>query len=92
MCYQSVVDFNPRWCGEKLIKRTPLPITQKLFYSNLRKGIVMSGAGKGDTYRKVDKNKFDASYEAIFGKKEVRDFQNGLKTVKKNESKQTKAF
>ncbi|MBN1603466.1 MAG: hypothetical protein JW915_17785 [Chitinispirillaceae bacterium] len=50
----------------------------------------MSGAGKGDTYRKVDKNKFDASYEAIFGKKEILDFQHGLKTVVKTESEQRK--
>jgi hypothetical protein len=48
----------------------------------------MSGAGKGDTYRRVDKNKFDRSYEAIFGKKEEHDFQHGLKTVIKSESEQ----
>lgn len=52
----------------------------------------MSGAGKGDTYRKVDKNKFDASYEAVFGKKEILDFQHGLKTVIKSEPEQRKLF
>jgi hypothetical protein len=50
----------------------------------------MSGAGKGDTYRKVDKNKFDASYEAIFGKKEERDYQHGLKVVVKTGTEQRK--
>ncbi|NLE01878.1 MAG: hypothetical protein GX640_18590 [Fibrobacter sp.] len=39
----------------------------------------MSGAGKGDTYRKVDKKKFDNSYETIFGKKDELDFQKGIK-------------
>jgi hypothetical protein len=48
----------------------------------------MSGAGKGDTYRKVDKNKYDRSYETIFGKKDESDFQNGLKIVIKSESEQ----
>ncbi len=52
----------------------------------------MSGAGKGDTYRKGDKNKFDTSYEAIFGKKEILDFQHGLKTVLKIESEQRKTL
>lgn len=27
----------------------------------------MSSAGKGDDYRKVDKKKYDANFEAIFG-------------------------
>ena len=30
-----------------------------------------TGAGKGDTPRPVDKDKFDANFEAIFGKKKV---------------------
>jgi len=39
----------------------------------------MSGAGKGDTYRKVDKKRFDTSYESIFGKKDIMDFQKSRK-------------
>lgn len=35
----------------------------------------MSGAGKGDTYRKVDIKKFNANYESIFGKKDELDYQ-----------------
>lgn len=41
----------------------------------------MSGAGKGDTYRKVDVNKFNARYEVIFGKKEEIDFQKGKRYI-----------
>lgn len=29
-------------------------------------------AGKGDTYRKVDQQKYEANYEAIFGKKKTK--------------------
>ncbi|HEX3019383.1 MAG TPA: hypothetical protein VHP36_03735 [Chitinispirillaceae bacterium] len=50
----------------------------------------MSGAGKGDTYRKVDRKRFDASYEAIFGKKEERDFQHGFKISIKSGAEQRK--
>lgn len=39
----------------------------------------MSGAGKGDTYRNVNKKRFDTSYESIFGKKDIMDFQKGKK-------------
>lgn len=39
-------------------------------------------AGKGDDYRRVDKNKFDKNFEAIFGKKEIKDFHKD-KTEKK---------
>lgn len=46
----------------------------------------MSGAGKGDTYRKVDKKKFDATYESIFGKKEILDFQKGEKYCKNSKT------
>jgi hypothetical protein len=31
-------------------------------------------AGKGDDYRKVNKQKYDKNYEAIFGKKNIEDF------------------
>ena len=30
------------------------------------------GAGKGDSYRKVDRDKYDRNYEAIFGKKKTK--------------------
>lgn len=46
----------------------------------------MSGAGKGDTYRKVNTEKFANSYESIFGKKEELDFQKGLKYHKDSKS------
>jgi hypothetical protein len=36
-------------------------------------------AGKGDDYRRVDKNKYDKNFEAIFGKKEIEDFQKDNK-------------
>lgn len=42
----------------------------------------MSGAGKGDTYRKVDVNKFGTTYESVFGKKEEVDFQKGHRYTK----------
>jgi hypothetical protein len=29
-------------------------------------------AGKGDTYRKVDQQKYEANYEAIFGKQKPK--------------------
>lgn len=29
-------------------------------------------AGKGDSYRKVDQKKYEANYEAIFGKKKPK--------------------
>ncbi|NLW31451.1 MAG: hypothetical protein GXY77_08360 [Fibrobacter sp.] len=45
----------------------------------LEKDQKMSGAGKGDTYRKVDKKRFDTSYESIFGKKDIMDFQKSRK-------------
>ena len=35
-------------------------------------------AGKGDSYRKVDKKQYDKNYEAIFGKLKQK------KSVKKN--------
>lgn len=34
----------------------------------------MNGAGKGSDYRIVDKEKFNDSYDRIFGKKDVMDF------------------
>lgn len=40
-------------------------------------------AGKGDVYRKVDKNKFDKNYEAIFGKKEIPKKNDNDKEIKK---------
>jgi hypothetical protein len=49
----------------------------------------MSGAGKGDTYRKVDVKKFNTMYESIFGKKDEVDFQKGhtyTKSIKSSDS------
>jgi hypothetical protein len=46
----------------------------------------MSGAGKGDTYRKVDVKKFNTTYESIFGKKEELDFQKGHTYTKNTKS------
>jgi hypothetical protein len=37
-------------------------------------------AGKGDTYRPVNKEKFDANYEAIFGKQKSEKPTKGKKT------------
>ena len=43
-----------------------------------------NGAGKGDTYRPVDYQKWSANWDAIFGKK-----TNKKKTTKKKKSKKT---
>jgi hypothetical protein len=40
-----------------------------------------TGAGKGDMFRPVDKEKFDAGYEAIFGKKDPPYMQRSLDWV-----------
>jgi hypothetical protein len=48
----------------------------------------MSGAGKGDTYRKVDVKKFNSTYESVFGKKDEVDFQKGhtyIKSIKSSD-------
>lgn len=39
--------------------------------------IELEGAGKGDTPRAVDKAKYDANYERVYGKREPQDFQKG---------------
>jgi hypothetical protein len=44
-------------------------------------------AGKGDDYRRVDKKKFDKNFEAIFGKRDIEDFQ---KDKKPEEQKDTR--
>lgn len=41
-------------------------------------------AGKGDAYRPVDKDKFDANYEAIFGKKKSDNPKKDMKKGKKS--------
>lgn len=41
--------------------------------------------GKGDRFRPVDKEKFDAGYEAIFGKKDPPYMRRNLDWVKKEE-------
>jgi hypothetical protein len=45
------------------------------------------GAGKGDDYRKVDKKKFDKNFEAIFGKKDIEDFQKDKKEIKQENTR-----
>lgn len=45
----------------------------------------MPGAGKGNDYRKVDKKKFDKNFEAILGKKEIRDFHKDKKNQERKE-------
>jgi len=44
----------------------------------------MTGAGKGDSPRRVDKKKYDANYERIFGKKtkDSNEKQSTPKNVK----------
>ena len=48
--------------------------------------VSMSGAGKGDDYRKVDKKKFDNNFENIFGKKDILEYHKDKEI--KEESKQ----
>ena len=45
------------------------------------------GAGKGDKYRKVDREAYSKNYEAIFGKKKGK---KKLKKLKENKKKKTK--
>jgi hypothetical protein len=33
------------------------------------------GAGKGDDYRRVNKKGFDKNFDAIFGRKDIEEFQ-----------------
>jgi hypothetical protein len=47
----------------------------------------MNGAGKGDTYRKVNKKVSDENYEKAFGKKDVEEFQKCHKYVIKEKPK-----
>lgn len=42
------------------------------------------GAGKGDTYRRVDYEKWSANWDAIFGKKPKKKNQTKKKRTKKN--------
>lgn len=44
-------------------------------------------AGKGDDYRRVDKKKFDKNFEAIFGKKEISDFQKDKQPEKTKDTR-----
>lgn len=39
-------------------------------------------AGKGDKYRPVDKEKFSEGYDRIFGKKEKKNENHGVRTGK----------
>jgi hypothetical protein len=36
--------------------------------------IETEGAGKGDTYRSINKEKWDINYTRIFGEKDLMDF------------------
>jgi hypothetical protein len=36
------------------------------------------GAGKGDTYRKVDRSKFEENYDRIFGKSKKQTNQSAV--------------
>lgn len=49
----------------------------------------MSGAGKGDNYRAVNKKKFDSNYERAFGDRDPLRYQKGLKYSTKDKSKKT---
>lgn len=39
----------------------------------------MSGAGKGDSYRNVNKSKYDKTLDKIFGEKPPEEYQKGKK-------------
>ncbi len=43
-------------------------------------------AGKGDKYRKVDREAYSRNYEAIFGKKKGKTNDNDRKTNKRRRS------